>query len=292
MKYCKIDYATRYSALFVLSLLAAGGCEMTDSEVETPSIIFGNGKIITMNDNDAIVEAVAVRGDKIVAVGASKDVVRLAGTVAQFIDLGGRAVTPSLIDVHNHFGYGALGENFGLILSYPNVSSIEDIQAAVESRAAEIGPDEWVTGSQWDAGKLREGRDLNRTDLDTVVMDKPVWLTHTSAHYGVANTRALEIAAVTSETPDPDGGVIQRDADGKLTGILTDKAMALISAVTPDVTAADFATAITQAVGSLNAEGITTIKDPEIDQRQRIGNSIAAWSHDSSRMSCEASGWC
>lgn len=63
MKYCEIDYATRYSALFVLSLLAAGGCEMTDSEVETPSIIFGNGKIITMNDNDAIAEAVAVRGE-------------------------------------------------------------------------------------------------------------------------------------------------------------------------------------------------------------------------------------
>lgn len=262
-----IEYVSSQSVYFVLFLLMFGGCQGSGTEVEKPNIIFSNGKIITMNDDDVVAGAVAIRDDKIVAVGTSADVERLAGPETQVIDLEGRAMTPGLIDVHNHFGYGALGENFGLILSYPNMISIEDILVAVESRAAETGPDEWVTGSQWDAGKLTEGRDLTLADIDAVVKDNPVWLLHTSAHYGVANSRALEIAGITSETPDPDGGVIQRDADGRPTGILTDKAMALVSAVTPDLTAADFATAITQAVGSLNAEGITTIKDPEIDQR-------------------------
>ena len=263
----EINYATRISGLFALCLLTLSGCDGSVTEVDAPNIIFGNGRIITMNDDDAIAEAIAIRGNKIIAVGASADVERLAGPDTQVIDLDGHTVTPGFIDVHNHFAWGALDESFGLNLAYPKVTSIGEIVAAVEEKAADIGPDEWVIGSEWDSGKLAEGRDLTSADLDTVAADNPVWLLHTSAHYGVANSRALELANITSDTPDPDGGVIQRDADGNLTGILTDQAMALISSVTPDTTTADFDAAITNAVGTLNAEGITTIKDPEIDQR-------------------------
>ena len=263
----EINYATRISGLFALCLLTLSGCDGSVTELDAPNIIFGNGRIITMDDGDAIAEAIAIRGNKIIAVGASADVERLAGPDTQVIDLDGRTVTPGFIDVHNHFAWGALDESFALNLAYPNVTSIGEIVAAVEEKAADIGPDEWVIGSEWDSGKLAEGRDLTSADLDTVAADNPVWLLHTSAHYGVANSRALELANITSDTPDPDGGVIQRDADGNLTGILTDQAMALISSVTPDTTTADFDAAITNAVGTLNAEGITTIKDPEIDQR-------------------------
>ena len=263
----EINYAPRVSWISTLCLLALSGCDGSATQGAPPNIIFGNGKIITMDDGDTIAEAVAIRGTRIIAVGATTDVERLAGPDTQVIDLDGRTVTPGFIDVHNHFAWGALGESFGLDLSYPNVTSIEEIVAEVEEKAAGAGPDDWIVGSGWDSGKLAEGRDLTSADLDAAAADNPVWLLHTSAHYGVANSRALALANITSDRPEPVGGVIQRDADGNLTGILTDQAMALISVVTPDTTAADFDAAITDAVGTLNAAGITTIKDPEIDQR-------------------------
>ena len=250
-----------------LCLLVLGACNAPGTEVEPPDIIFTSGKVITMDAGDAIAEAVAVRGARIIAVGANADVERLAGAGTRFVDLGGRAMTPGFIDVHNHFAWGALGNSSGLNLAWPNVTSISEIIAAVEKAAADINADEWIIGSEWDSGKLTEGRDLTSADLDAMTANNPVWLLHTSAHYGVANSRALALADITKATPDPDGGVIQRDADGNPTGILTDRAMALISAVTPETTAADFEEAIAKMVGTLNAEGITTIKDPEIDQR-------------------------
>ncbi len=257
----------RFSALFVLCLLALAACERNEPQVDFPNVIFTGGKIITMNADDAIAEAVAIRGDTIVAVGASAEVEALAGPATQVVALGGRAMTPGLIDVHNHFAWSATDEYFGLDLSYPNVKSIEDILAAVEARAAELGAGKWITGAKWDAGKLAENRDITMADLDTLAIANPIWLMHTSAHYAVGNSRALEIAGITRDTPDPDGGVIKRDADGDLTGILTDKAMALVHAVIPDRSTEDYMLGISEGLSGLNAEGITTIKDPEIHQR-------------------------
>jgi predicted amidohydrolase YtcJ len=114
---------------------------------------------------------------------------------------------------------------------------------------------------------LTERRNIVAADLDEISPANPVWLLHTSAHYGVANSLALALAGIDADTQDPDGGVIVRDSTGKPTGVLTDQAMSLVSAMTPQVTTADFIDAITQRVAGLSAEGITTIKDPEIDQR-------------------------
>ncbi|MFQ5982014.1 MAG: amidohydrolase, partial [Woeseiaceae bacterium] len=216
-----------------------------------------------MDDNDSIVEAVSIRDAKIVALGTTKKVRRFAGPETQIIDLKGRAVTPGLIDVHNHFAWGAVDERFALNLAYPGVTIRSRIAEAVKER----DPDEWIMGSKWDAGKLAERRDMTSSDLDAVAPENPVWLLHTSAHYGVANSRALALAGVTADTPDPDGGVIERDDDGNPTGILADQAMNLIFDITPAYTTEDFDEAIAHYVGNLSAEGITTIKDPEIDER-------------------------
>ena len=253
--------------LTALVLLTLGACSEPVPETPGADLLLTNGKIITMADGDLMAEAVAIHGDKIVAVGSVADVQPLAGPATQVIDLHGRAVTPGFIDVHNHFAWGALGESSGLNLAYPNVSSIREVVSLVESEVVQAEPGEWVVGGNWDAGKLAEGRDLTAADLDPVSENNPVWLSHTSAHYGVANSAALRLANISSDSRDPDGGVIERDENGQPTGILADKAMALIFAVTPGTTADDFDEAITREVGSLNAVGITTIKDPEIDQR-------------------------
>ena len=253
------------SPLFIALILSA--CGKQEPAATVPDFVLINARVVTMDADDTIAEAVAITGNVITSIGTSAEISQLAGPGTETIDLGGNTVSPGLIDTHNHFAWGALDARSSLDIEYPAVTSIEDIREQVRLTAVNLEPGEWVIGSKWDAGKLTDGRDMVAADLDDVTPDNPVWLLHASAHYGVANSAALEIAGIGTETPDPDGGVIVRDDDGKPTGILTDQAMSLISRVTPAVKTEDFARAISGQVTVLNQEGITTIKDPEIDQR-------------------------
>jgi predicted amidohydrolase YtcJ len=248
-------------------LLCLSACGQQQPGTMAPDLILVNAHVVTMDAADSIAQAVAVSGDTITAVGGEEAIRQLAGPHTELIDVGGNTITPGFIDTHNHFAWGALDESSPLNIEYPAVKSIEDIAEQVRLAADNLEPGEWVIGSRWDAGKLVDKRDLTTADLDDVSPDNPVWLLHTSAHYGVANTRALEIAGIDADTLDPDGGVIVRDDEGNPTGILADQAMALVTNFTPPVSADDFVSAVSERVGLLNAEGITTIKDPEIDQR-------------------------
>lgn len=251
--------------IWLISLAALAASCGSDNGAD---VLLVNGHIITMDAADVTAEAVAVRGDTIVAIGTNEEISALAGPHSEIVDLAGRSVTPGLIDTHNHFAWGALGERSSLDIEYPAVKSIADIREEVREAAARLGPGAWIIGSNWDAGKLAEQRDIEAADLDDVAPDNPVWLLHTSAHYGVANSRALELAGINRDTADPPGGVIGRDAVREPNGILTDQAMSLVTGVTPVTTTQDFVDAIRARVHMLNAAGITTIKDPEIDQRQ------------------------
>jgi len=257
---------TRYTSLLACALFVAA-CSPQEARQPAPDLILLNAHVATMDDADTIAEAVAVSGNTITAIGTTVELSKLAGPATEKIDLGGNTVTPGLIDAHNHFAWGALGESSALDIEYPAVASIGDIRAQIEKVVAEQEAGEWIVGSKWDAGKLTEQRDLTAADLDDVSPENPLWLLHTSAHYGVANSMALELASIDADTPDPSGGVIARDAAGKPTGILTDQAMGLISAVTPPTTTDDFIRAVSERTADLSAAGITTIKDPEIDQR-------------------------
>ena len=165
-----------------------------------------NGNIITVDAVDTIVEALAINDGKIVAVGTTTEIEKLAGAATRRIDLVGLTATPGLIDTHNHFAVGAAGALFALDVSYPAVESITDVADAVRASIDELEPGDWVTGGGWDEGKLAEGRYIYASDLDPVSPDNPVWLTHTTAHYSVGNSLALELAGITRATPDPPGG--------------------------------------------------------------------------------------
>ena len=253
------------TVLFCLFVLAA--CSEKAADPNDPDLLLINGKIITMDDADSVIEAVSIRGGKIVGLGTTSKVKGFAGPNTKIIDLAGKAVTPGLIDVHNHFAWGAADEILTLTLSYPEVTSIEDITARIEKKTTELGPGDWILGSQWDAGKFAEQRDITAADLDAVSPENPVWLLHTSAHYGVANSMALALAKISKDTADPEGGVIGRDAEGEPNGILADQAMGLLDDVAPPYTTELFEEAISRFSSQLSVEGITTIKDPEIDER-------------------------
>lgn len=248
----------------LLACMLAIGCSPRPEAPPPADLLLLNGNIITVDAQDTIVQALAVKDGRIVAVGASDTIARRAGPGTRTIDLQGRTVTPGLIDTHNHFAWGAADEYFRLDLVYPAVKSIADIVELVRDEALEKNPGDWILGVGWDQGKLAEGRNLRASDLDGVSPRNPVWLGHTSGHYGVANSAALSLANIDRQTPDPAGGVIERDDEGVPTGILADNAQELMSAVAPAYSAAELAQAAMAIAPQLSAEGITTIKDPEV----------------------------
>ncbi len=198
-----------------------------------PDLVLVNGTVITVDPNDRIAEAIAIRGDKIVAVGSTAAIDALAGLTTQRIDLAGRAVTPGLLDAHAHFSPGGFNRLDVLDLSYPAVKSIQQVQGAVAQRAKGVAAGGWIEGRGWDEGKLAERRLINARDLDEVVPDRPVWLSQTMGHYSVANSAALRLAKIGRDTPDPPGGTIDRDPDGNPTGVLKEKAEELVLPLIP-----------------------------------------------------------
>jgi predicted amidohydrolase YtcJ len=237
-----------------------------ESDAAAPDLIMINGHVVTMDGESTIAEAVAISGRKISAVGLDSQISALAGAATRTIDLGGRTLTPGIIDTHNHFAWSASSNLAQLDLEYPAVSSIAEIREQLRAAVRDEAPGRWLFGYRWDAGKLAEQRDIVAADLDQLSPENPVWLVHTSSHYGVANSKAMSLAGINADTPDPEGGVIARGDDGLPTGIFTDQAMELIHRVIPEPTTQDYIQAVKRYVGDLNAEGITTIKDPEIYQ--------------------------
>ena len=227
-------------------------------------LILVNGRVLTIDASDGIAQAVAIAGNRIVAVGSTADVERVAAPNARRIDLRGRAVTPGLLDAHAHFSGGGADRLFVIDLSYPNVERIADVAAAIRAKVATSEKGAWIQGRGWDEGKLVERRVLTARDIDAVSPDNPVVLTQTTGHYVVANSAALRLAGVTKETRDPPGGTIDRNADGTPTGLLREGAAGLVRRLVPSRSAAETEAGIRDFVKAFNAEGMTGLKDPGI----------------------------
>jgi predicted amidohydrolase YtcJ len=223
-----------------------------------------NGRIITVDAKDSVAEAVAIRDGKIVAVGTNAQIEARAGPGTERLDLHGLTATPGLLDAHCHFASGGVNRLFVVDVSYPSVKSIADVAAKVGERAARTRPGAWITGRGWDEGKLAERRYINASDLDPVSPEHPVWLTHTTGHYGVANSLAVRLAGITRDTPDPPGGTIDRRPDGTPTGVFKEAAAALVAHLVPKITAEQWQEAIRSQARELNQEGMTGLKEPGV----------------------------
>jgi len=241
-------------------------------------LVLVNGTVITVDAVDSIAEAVAIRGSTIVAVGSNAEVEAFAGKETRRIGLGGRTVTPGLIDAHVHFSPGPLNKPGTVELSYPIAKSIEDIKAIILRQAAQTPVDGWIVGRGWDEGKLAERRLITAADLDEAEPDRPVWLSHTMGHYGTANSAALRLAGIDSTTGDPPAGTIDRDASGRPTGVLKETAQALVMSLVPAPTPDDVDRYLRQMAAGFNAECMTGAKDPGISGQtwDAYGRTLAA----------------
>ena len=248
----------------LMGCAALAGC--ADSAGPPADLVLVGGRVITLDAENRVAEAVAVRGERVAAVGTAAEIEALAGPETRRVDLAGRAVTPGLMDAHVHFASGGANRLYNLDMSYPNVENIADVQAMVAEQAGRVGEDEWVRGGGWDEGKLEELRYIFAADLDAVDEGRPVWLMHTMGHYGVANSVALEMADITADTPDPPGGTIDRDADGTPTGVLKESAMGLVTRLIPRLGPDERREGIRALADDFNAECMTGAKDPGIVQ--------------------------
>ena len=136
----------------------------------------------------------------------------------------------------------------------------------VRLAANKLKPGEWLTGAGWDEGKLAERRYIVASDLDQASPHNPVWLMHTTGHYGVANHEALRLAHITAESKDPPAGTIDRDAQGVPTGVLKESAMDAVHNLIPPPTPQQWRNGVLRMVDTLHREGMTAVKDPDIEQ--------------------------
>ena len=254
-------------SLLLAACIALGAPSSATAQQPRADLLLVNGRVLTVDADDRVAEAIGVAGNRIVAVGSTAEVARLAEPNARRIDLQGRTVTPGLLDAHIHFAGGGADRKFVLDLSYPAVKSVADVAAAVRAKAATTPKGAWIQGRGWDEGKLAERRVLTAADLDPVSPDNPVILTQTTGHYSVANSVALRLAGVTKETRDPPGGTIDRNPDGTPTGLLREGAAGLVRRLVPPRSAADADSGIREFVKAYNAEGMTGAKDLNVSQQ-------------------------
>ena len=234
---------------------------------EVPDLILIHGHILTVDGKDSVAQAIAIRKGTIVKVGSDAEVLQFAGNVPglRVIDLKGHTATPGLIDTHAHIAPDGVRELYDVGLS--DAGSVAEIVSRVRSRVATLKPGGWVAGSGWDEGKLAEHRYVTAADLDAVSPNNPVWLLHTTGHYGVANSLALKMAHISATTPDPTAGTVDRDAHGNPTGVLKESAaMDLVRSMIPPVTPEQVRQGILHMQDVLHSEGMTAIKDPDISQ--------------------------
>jgi|TARA_B110000438_G_C15818526_1_gene653123 predicted amidohydrolase YtcJ len=241
----------------VIASLIVSSCNKESICIDADTVIF-NTKIYTANDYKPEAEAVAIKGKNFIFVGSNKDVESYKCNASSLLDLGGLYVFPGFIDAHAHLKSIGYRE---LTLNLQGAKSLKDMLAAVEIFSNKKLPGEWVVGRGWIEKKWPEARFPTLEEIDRFSSDKPVVLERADGHAVIANSFALNLAGITSTTPSPHGGAINKDKDGNLTGVLVDKASFLVEQLIPKKTISEDKEALEVALRISAQLGWTQIQD-------------------------------
>ncbi len=248
----------RLRLALLLTLLA------TPAIAQPADLVLRGGKVITVDKDWRVAQAVAIRDGRFIAIGDDEAMAGHIGPSTQIVELRGRTVIPGLIDTHLHQLFAALN---GPAVQLLGARSVADVQKAIGERVARTEPGKWVMASSgWHESILEEGRMPTRHELDPVSPNNPVFIPR-GGHVVTVNSKTLELAGITKDTPNPEGGIIVRDASGEATGMLLQNAANLVRKILPPPPG-NMAELLKIAMADLNSYGITGVVEPGVNEQQ------------------------
>jgi predicted amidohydrolase YtcJ/beta-lactamase class A len=267
-----VDNSTQTDIIPFVSQLVAEAFSRNPVQAD---LILTNGRIWTGDSGRPWAEALAARGERLIAVGTNDDIKKLAGAETRVIDLQGKLAVPGFIDDHTHFVNGG----FQLLsVDLRDARTPAEFAERIKAQAARVGASRWITGGDWDH-ELWPGGPLPTKELvDRFTPDNPVFVSRLDGHMALANSVVLRMAKITRDTVDPPGGTIVRDPKtGEPTGVLKDAAMNLVWPLIPEPSERDYDEALTAAMHEAARFGVTSIQDitlwPHYDLYKRFRDS-------------------
>ena len=256
--HCKLIQAIRCvsSKVFLLALTALMVASPGQAATSAADTIITNARIYTVNAHQPWADAMAVSGDKIVAVGTGAEIDKLRGPKTHVINAGGRLVLPGFTDCHVHFMEGSLGLSQ---VDLNGAETIVEIQKRVKEYAASHPKEPWILGMGWQYPVFGPTALPHKKWLDEIVPDRPVMLTAYDGHTNWANSKALAIAGITRDTPNPENGIVVKDEKGEPTGALKEHASRLVFKFTPVPTREQRLEALRQGLHEANRVGVTRV---------------------------------
>ena len=249
----------KYVVLLTSLLVFLSSCQ-PEQETATVSadkiaadLILNNGKIVSVDEAFSIHDTLVVSDGRVVELGDASLLDKYSATTVR--DLQGKTLIPGFIDSHTH-----IRGRPRRYIELSEVGSIAEMQDLIRAKAAELGEGEWITGYGWSEDELAEGRKPLRGDLDIAAPNNPITFTRAGGHSAVVSTLALELANITDETPDPEGGVIERDENGVANGVIRER-QEIVGTLVPDSTYEELIASLEINLGDLLAKGITSITD-------------------------------
>lgn len=243
-------------------LAAAPAAALAQSSAGAPQpaadLIVTNARIYTADDSRPLVEAFAVRGNRIVFTGSAREAATLKGAATRVVDAGGRTVIPGMVDAHAHFA--GLAQTLRAV-DLVGTKSVTEVIARVQAKAATLPKGTWITGRGWDQNAWGDTRFPTHDALSAAVPDHPVLLTRVDGHANFVNAAAMKLAGVTAATKDPSGGKIQRDANGAPTGVFIDNAQRLVGSKVPELTRDEMRAALKDAIARMHSLGLVGMHD-------------------------------
>ena len=245
------------SSAFLISTLVAAlaACQPAqESVIKIPAdLILSNGKVVSVDEEFSIHSTIVVSDGKVVELGDALLLDKYEAVTVR--DLDGKTLIPGFIDSHTH-----ISGDPQRYIDLSEITSIAEMQDLIRAKAEELGAGEWITGYGWSEDELAEGRKPLRGDLDIAAPRNPVTLTRAGGHSAVVSTSALGLAEINNNTPDPEGGVIERDENGVANGIIRER-QNIVGRLVPDSTYEELLASLEINLGNLLAKGITSITD-------------------------------
>jgi len=260
---------SRRDFLGAIGIAAAGSVSSLHGQLSAADLVLYNGKILTVDDAFSIREAIAIKDGSIAAMGANELRNRYPG--ARAIDLRGRMVIPGFHDTHIH-----LGGHSRRYIDLNDTSSLAQLKQQVSEKAKDLVPGEWITGGGWDEYHFTEQKKPLRGDLDAAAPNNPVVLTRAGGHSSVGNSKALQMADINKATPDPERGLIEKDASGEPNGVIRER-NDLYMRLVPRDKPADVRDSLLQNVRDQLKLGITSVIEAGASVDPNVVGSYAEW---------------